>query len=188
MRPLMWTIGAFRPNAQLFALLSAWFYRHPGLSSFRPSISKALEEPSALSSAFTREVDTCNVRLSGDTMTLVHPRSPCLLLTVGCCRHQRVPPTVVKSANHAHQPNKWHTCALLWKLRCRCCCKRGYSRVDGDAVQRNASSVRQQRELRRHHAHNDGHDERLSAFGMVGIGLSSICHAVRTRCYYAGRL
>lgn len=68
MRPLMWTIGAFRPRAQLFTLLSTWFYSHPKMSDFRPFINKTLEEPPALSFAGNSidEVHKCRVRLSGN--------------------------------------------------------------------------------------------------------------------------
>jgi hypothetical protein len=68
MRPLTWTIGALRPSAQLFDLFSAWFYRHPGLSKFRQSMTKSLEEPSAWDSiaASTVEIHSCHVKLAGD--------------------------------------------------------------------------------------------------------------------------
>ena len=170
MRPLMWTLGAFRPNAQLFALLSTWFYRHPGMSSFRPSLSKALEEPSELSASFLSEVNTCRVRLSGDMPTLLDSPSKFIFLTVGCCRHQRVPSTLVKTTTDADKSEKQHTCALLWRIRCRCRCKRSYSRTRGHVVQRHAGSMRRPRRMRRDHALGDGHDEQHSAFSVVGIG------------------
>jgi hypothetical protein len=64
----MWTIGAFRPRAQLFSLLSTWFYSHPKMDGFRPFINKTLETPSLYSSGTSMIVNTCNVRLSGDTI------------------------------------------------------------------------------------------------------------------------
>ena len=68
MRPLMWTLGAFRPNVQLFELLSTWFYRHPSMSNYRASLTKDLEEPSLWSSIATAasEIHSCQVKLSGD--------------------------------------------------------------------------------------------------------------------------
>jgi hypothetical protein len=75
MRPLMWTIGAFRPRAQLLSLLSTWFYSHPKLSSFRPFINKTLESPSELQfSGTSMSSNKCNVRLSGDSIPYEHLR------------------------------------------------------------------------------------------------------------------
>jgi hypothetical protein len=81
----MWTLGAFRPNAQLFELFGNWFYRHPEMSSFRPSATKTLEEPSAWEAALMSmsEVHKCHVKLSGAALPNKH--SVCEL-TGGCCR------------------------------------------------------------------------------------------------------
>jgi hypothetical protein len=77
MRPLMWTLGAFRPNARLFELLSVWFYRHPNLSAFRLSLTKPVQQPSAWSSAAASSVEShkCDVMLAGDETA---PRLPCI--------------------------------------------------------------------------------------------------------------